>query len=1009
MTELANTVKAPYQYLGKDTLKIGTGYLIDQAVDLVKTGLFDGQALCDSNYVDAALFRDLFRTMNFAKVNDRATEYDADLIYGSLESSSYVKLSSAVFKYNYIVANAITDGLIDYNSVTNRLYDKITGGVWQNPYSTDYVFMFTAGQSSVSGKSVVFDLSGLIAYGNCSVSDVWIDFGDGDGYELINSYSNAPFTYSSGGTKCLKMKVRLQDNVVLESHTRIAVPTLPPSAPSGGLVINSDSFTKSYGSVQATCTYSYANGHVRAVKPLIYVEGFDHPILCELRRFKTTSICDFLSSLDDVFNNILNDSCEDNFYYTSELASRVAYEGYDFFYVNWENPEADIEQNAELLKRIIQEVNSLKPTDGSGERTVIVGHSMGGLIARCAILEMERDGQPHQVDCFVSQDVPHLGAIVPIGAQYALRDVHHCLDFCLGLAPKARTVLNKIVGVLDCDSARQMMYTYIDGNYNVTTGSDDKHQQFLSYLNNLGGFPKGDNGHPIENLTIVSGNRLDSSELSDELLTFGLLLAKLETLVTPLFPKTFSVSVYIDRDRQSGSTVSTVTVGYTHYSKLLTPVIVPMMIKSHTSPSGINHYDTVPGSYLSFGVSPSFWTSNPFLYINAAEHMVFVPTASSFCVSNYNADFYMAPSLYESECPFDSYCFEEDAMRHENSLIFYLDWIAEQRAITTSVSPLVLTNDVFSVNNIPPNVSNETWTSSDNSIASINNGVITVNGAGLVTFVYQSNREDNIQYFYKDGSHDDHTQYRYYSKHRRVLAGFPAMTLSHSKLSGNQYSVSAECTTTDQEIRAKLDELLASGEIKIIWGYKNSDNSYTWADTTSSRTFVCTAPTMTVTRVAMQLVNVHNGVMRPDSTISIDEIDRSVSDPFYCEPLQIEVSQDGAYPFYGNFPRVPSQYGNCFMVWINDNYTPAPSAPDNILVDNQRIPLSAACQASYDGGTVTVYVFNFMSSFGIQSAIASLPSPLSDTIVVPIAIRNGTTVLQVIWFPVYWVESNQPM
>lgn len=1007
LSALVATVKAPYENL--DSTKTGTGYLMDQAVDFVKVGSFDGQSLCDSNYVDISLYRDIFRTMNYARVNaNKAASYDADSIYESMTSAQYVKLSSALFKYNYIIEDAISEELIDYNSSTDRFYDHYEGGIWQNPYAENYVFMFTASQHIYHSSVVTYDISDLIAYTNCDTtnSSVWIDFGDGVYVNAQSATSPHLVSYNDVGTKELRLKIILGNNDELESHTSIII--APQSMSQTGSSNNNwadSTFAVRYGNISASFSIKYNSNHNGvAKKPFIYVEGFDHPVLCGLQRLDLSNIC-------EVVDSILYSRCQDNFHIGSKSDSTIVdvYK-YDLFYVNWENPEANILDNAELLKMVIREVNKRKPSDGSGDRTVLAAHSMGGLIARCALRQMEMNGEQHQVDYYISQDVPHLGAVVPIGAQYMLRDLHHYFfghngDAGLGWIPPVKAFADKIVGILDCDSARQMMCEYVNNNGII---DNTIHNQFMSYLNSIG-FPRGDIGHPIENLAIVSGNAIDSYELSEKILEIGVSLTKLHVITPPYLPKNLTIYANIDRDRQSGTMVSSTVVAYTHFTLSRSAWVIPIMVFNHTSNSSTGHYDVVPGSYLHFQSPSGIWLNNPFLYVHVADKMVFIPAASALAVPGYNASNYNSPSSFVGDCPFDSYCFEEDAMRHENPLLSYLGWIAKQKAITTSVSPLVLTNDVFSVYNKPSNVSNETWTSSDNSIASINNGVITVNGAGLVTFVYQSNREDNIQYFYKDGSHDDHTQYRYYSKHRRVLAGFPAMTLSHSKLSGNQYSVSAECTTTDQEIRAKLDELLASGEIKIIWGYKNSDNSYTWADTTSSRTFVCTAPTMTVTRVAMQLVNVHNGVMRPDSTISIDEIDRSVSDPFYCEPLQIEVSQNGAYPFYGNFPPVPSQYGNCFMVWINDNYTPAPSAPDNILVDNQRIPLSAACQASYDGGTVTVYVFNFMSSLGIQSAIASLPSPLTDTFIVPIAIRNGTTVLQVIWFPVYWVESNHPM
>ena len=86
LSALVATVKAPYENL--DSAKTGTGYLMDQAVDFVKVGSFDGQSLCDSNYVDISLYRDIFQTMNYARVNaNKAASYDADSIYESMTSA----------------------------------------------------------------------------------------------------------------------------------------------------------------------------------------------------------------------------------------------------------------------------------------------------------------------------------------------------------------------------------------------------------------------------------------------------------------------------------------------------------------------------------------------------------------------------------------------------------------------------------------------------------------------------------------------------------------------------------------------------------------------------------------------------------------------------------------------------------------------------------------------------------------------------------------------------------
>ena len=1013
LSDLAATVKAPYQEL--DSTKVSTGYLMDQAVDFVKVGLMDGQSLCDSNYVDVSLYRDLFRTMNYAKVNNSVVLYDADAIYEALTSSQYIKLSSALFQYNYIVEDAIAEELIEYNSSTDRFNDHTVNGIWQNPYGIDYVFMFTAGKHIKTGTTVTYDISNLIAYTNCDVSgiSIQIDFGNGIYSSVPGNTSLHQVVYDDFGVKELRLKVTLNNTVVLESHTSIDIIPNNISPMASGSSQADSTFTVNYGDISALCSVKYYSSHLgKAVKPLIYVEGFDHPVVCGLQQLLS------FTNIAGCFDDIVNDRCSGNLNFNSSEYSDIVNSTYqyDLFYVDWQNPEADITDNAELLKIIIQEVNKRKPSDGSGERTVIVAHSMGGLITRCALREMELSGEHHQVDCFVSQDVPHLGAVVPIGAQYTLRDLHHCFfghsgNAGLGWIPSVKTFADKVIGVLDCDSARQMMYEYVNDNCVIESGSNSMHYQFQSYLDEIG-FPKGDAGHPIENLTIISGNHLDSSELSGKLLQFGLSLSKLHVITPPYLPKNLSVYVSVDRDRQSGTAVSTTIVAYSHFTRSRPVMVIPLMAFTHTSTGNTGHYDVVPGSYLELAEPPWILSNNPFLYFDTANKMVFIPAASALAVEGYNASNYNIPSAFVNNCPFDSYCFEEDAMWHAYYLSVYLDWIVAQTEMSVSVPSLVLTGDSFFVYNKPSGVSNETWSSSNSAVAHFSNGTITVNNpGGLVTLSYRSTFEMTVSYTWPSGAKEDHSQYRYYSKRRRVLAGFPDMTLSANYANSNYYTISAVCTSTDNELRSKVDELAGNGDLRFIWGYKTGENSYSWQDTTSTRSFLATAQPGVVTRVAMLMSNTYNGVERVSAEPAIITIDRRPNDPFFYEPGIIYVGHNDHICNYSVLSGTSVSSNEYLGVWINPNYSPAPSAPTNVLIGSEPLPLETTCQVSIDGESTVVYCFDLFSSTTVQAALASPPSPPSNPTpflpvylptLVPVKIRNGNTVLQEFYLSIYF-------
>ena len=186
---------------------------------------------------------------------------------------------------------------------------------------------------------------------------------------------------------------------------------------------------------------------------------------------------------------------------------------YDLVYIDWNNPQADIKANALLLKDIINLINYTK-RDGLGAyyKNIIVGHSMGGLIARYALTTMEHNNQSHDTAYYVSYDAPHLGVNLPVGLQFLLRDLarSQSLDPLVLSFKALATVFSP---VLDSKAARQMLYNYISTQNEVDNSEHDLFQNELSAI----GFPRGDAGHPIENLAVSNGG---SPFLSDSIIVY---------------------------------------------------------------------------------------------------------------------------------------------------------------------------------------------------------------------------------------------------------------------------------------------------------------------------------------------------------------------------------------------------------------------------------------------------------------------------------------------------------
>jgi pimeloyl-ACP methyl ester carboxylesterase len=168
--------------------------------------------------------------------------------------------------------------------------------------------------------------------------------------------------------------------------------------------------------------------------------------------------------------------------------------GYDLVLVNYDNGRTWIQDNAQVLKAVINQVNATKV---GNNKLVVIGESMSGLVARYALKQMENAGQNHNVSHFVAFDTPMKGANVPPGliairrwAPYSIFPISNFLSF-----------LNDVfdaypaVHAIDEPAAKQMLLTQ--------QGSTPAPEffQFQTEINNLG-YPS-QNG--IKNIALING------------------------------------------------------------------------------------------------------------------------------------------------------------------------------------------------------------------------------------------------------------------------------------------------------------------------------------------------------------------------------------------------------------------------------------------------------------------------------------------------------------------------
>lgn len=162
-----------------------------------------------------------------------------------------------------------------------------------------------------------------------------------------------------------------------------------------------------------------AGGDGKITKPLIVVEGFDSGLLGIENVFGENHIGTFIRKSEESESTSLRE------FLTGGTEFLFGDQDFDIIYVNWDNGNDYLQRNAFVLEEVIIWVNAQKANAGSTTPNVVLGQSMGGIIARYALADMEINNKNHDTSLYISHDAPHQGANIPLGIQYFAR---HMID-----------------------------------------------------------------------------------------------------------------------------------------------------------------------------------------------------------------------------------------------------------------------------------------------------------------------------------------------------------------------------------------------------------------------------------------------------------------------------------------------------------------------------------------------------------------------------------------------------
>lgn len=240
----------------------------------------------------------------------------------------------------------------------------------------------------------------------------------------------------------------------------------------------SRAFNGVFGS--ATLQIDDAGNDGMITRPLIIAEGFESGLLGSENPFGENDI--------KIFSRRVNLGQSNNleFFLTGGTVNTTGDQDYDIIYVNWDNGRDDLRRNAYVLQEVIRWVNQEKADVGSIEQNVVLGQSMGGLIARYALADMEQDSsQNHDTRLYISHDAPHQGANIPISIQYLARHLADQYvgtpvgDLDLPAAGGGSVTISDIQNVFNSTGTQQMLANNINGSFSLDNDAFNSFQADL--------------------------------------------------------------------------------------------------------------------------------------------------------------------------------------------------------------------------------------------------------------------------------------------------------------------------------------------------------------------------------------------------------------------------------------------------------------------------------------------------------------------------------------------------
>ncbi len=440
-----------------DLSEVTSGYLMDLGYDMGDYPKYNGNE--KSPAVSFPNWIQLYATLYGANLTEERklpepyeTFMDDDL------NQTYSYVVGIDQTYHRLDRKAVEKGLVE--SRNDKLYD--VAGKSQSPFVEDKLHSFAIAleKSDQLQHKFLFKKEFFFTDNFNEIEHISVDFGDEQGLRTLVIDKPVKVDYRSYGTKEIRFITNYKDGTKRygTANLRIINPQEETEGPNQArydrgnpdAIVNITAVQPYFDQEQGALVYGgatldifYGCNKTQLTKPIVLVEGFNPGF--------------------GGWDNLESNGFINGIRSAGELELALENHDYDIVYVDFNDGGTWIQENAFALMEVLNYLNDELANNNSNEEIVVIGESMGGLVARYALAYMEQQAMDHNVRKFISFDSPQQGANIPLGFQVMLEHVANVRLFALG--PKLKDVaydgtnfpLRDVEEVLNLPATRQMV------------------------------------------------------------------------------------------------------------------------------------------------------------------------------------------------------------------------------------------------------------------------------------------------------------------------------------------------------------------------------------------------------------------------------------------------------------------------------------------------------------------------------------------------------------------------